>query len=135
LRPALAENESKERIFGVYFDDRQDILIFKKIGNSPIRRFDESLELSNSGLINLNFDRRDFLIDLPTFRDFKTNNESISDVTKLSIPALDAVDEAAFEDFLSDLKRIADREKPKHSERDLIVEFLTLKVYDEKRSL
>lgn len=134
LRPALAENESKERVFGVYFDDKTDILIFKKIGNSPIRRYDETLELSNSGLINLNLDKRDSLIDFPTFNDFTNNNASISDVTKLTTDALDAIDESAFEDFLADIKKVADKEKPKHSERDLIVEFLTLKVFDEKRS-
>lgn len=134
LRPALAENESKERVFGVYFDDKTDILVFKKIGNSPLRRFDESIELSGSGLINLNYDKRDSLLDFPTFKDFENNNASISDVTKLTTDALDAIDEVAFEDFLSELKRIADKEKPKHPDRDLIVEFLTLKVFDEKRS-
>jgi len=134
LRPALAENESKERVFGVYFDDKPDVLVFKKIGNSPIRRFDESIELSGSGIINLNYDKRDSLLDFPTYQDFENNNKSISDVTKLTTNALDAIDESAFEDFLAELKRIADKEKPKHSERDLIVEFLTLKVFDEKRS-
>lgn len=134
LRPALAENESKERVFGVYFDDKPDVLIFKKIGNSPIRRFDEGIELSGSGIVNLNFDKRDFILDFPTYKNFQDNNKSISDVTKLTISALDAIDEVAFEEFLAELKRIADREKPKHSERDLIVEFLTLKVFDEKRS-
>ncbi len=134
LRPALAENESKERIFGVYFDDKFDVLIFKKIGNSPIRRFNEDIELSGSGLINLNFDKRDFILDFPTYNNFVENNKSISDVTKLTATALDAIDEVAFEEFLAELKRIADREKPKHSERDLIVEFLTLKIFDEKRS-
>lgn len=134
LRPALAENESKERVFGVYFDDKNDILIFKKIGNSPLRRFNESIELSGSGLINLNYDKRDSLIDFPKYKDFENNNASISDVTKLTTDALDAIDEVAFEDFLAELKRIADKERPKHSERDLIVEFLTLKVFDEKRS-
>lgn len=134
LRPALAENESKERVFGVYFDDKPDVLVFKKIGNSPIRRFEESIELSGSGIINLNYDKRDSLLDFPTYQDFENNNKSISDVTKLTTNALDAIDESAFEDFLAELKRIADKEKPKHSERDLIVEFLTLKVFDEKRS-
>ena len=67
-------------------------------------------------------------------RIFRINNESISDVTKLTTDALDAIDESAFEDFLAELKRAADSVKPKHSERDLIVEFLTLKVFDEKRS-
>jgi type I restriction enzyme M protein len=134
LRTAMAENESKERVFGVYFDDKLDILLFKKIGNSPIRRLNEELEETNSGMIILNYDKRDNLIDFPTFIDFVENNNSISDVTRLTIESIDAIDESAFVDFLAELKKIADREKPKHSERDLIVEFLTLKVFDEKRS-
>lgn len=134
LRSAMSENESKERIFGVYFDNKQDVLIFKKLGNSPIRRFNEELELSGAGLINLNYDQRDTLIDLPAYDDLIKNNESISDLTKLRTDALEAIDEENFKDFIAQLKRDADRTKPKHSERDLIVEFLTLKVFDEKRS-
>jgi len=86
------------------------------------------------GIENLNFDKRDLLIDLPSFDDFKQNNESIANLEKLTIDALEAIDETNFEDFMQELKRDADRIKPKHSERDLIVEFLTLKVFDEKRS-
>ena len=134
LRPSMAENESKERVFGVYFDDKSDILIFKKIDNSPIRRFNESIELSGAGIINLNYDKRDSLIDFPSYEDFRLNNQSISDVSKLTIEALDAIDESAFEDLLAELKRVSDSVKPKHSDRELIVEFLTLKVFDEKRS-
>jgi type I restriction enzyme M protein len=134
LRPALAENESKERVFGVYFDDKTDVLIFKKIGNSPLRRFNEEIELSGSGIINLNYDKRDILIEFPKYIEFENNNASISDVKKLTTDALDAIDEEAFVDFLAELKRIADKEGTKHSERELIVEFLTLKVFDEKRS-
>src|SRR5690606_40697328 len=113
LRPALAENESQEMVFGFYFDDKPGVLGCKKIGNSPISRFDESIELSGSGIINLNYDKRDSLLDFPTYQDFENNNKSISDVTKLTTNALDAIDESAFEDFLAELKRIADKEKPK----------------------
>ena len=134
LRPAMAENESPERVFGIYFDNENEILIFKKISNSPIRRFNEELELSTSGLLDLNLTKRDLLVDLPTYNDLISNNESISDVSKLTIDSLDAIDEEDFKTLLSEFKRIFDREKPKHSQRDLIVEFLTLKVFDEKRS-
>ena len=37
LRSAMTENTSKDRIFGVYFDDHHEVIIFKKIGNSEIR--------------------------------------------------------------------------------------------------
>jgi type I restriction enzyme M protein len=134
LRSAMNENESKDRIFGIYFDNQDDILIFKKFGNSPIRRFDENIESSGSGIENLNFDKRDFLVDLPSYEDFKQNNESISNLEKLTINSLEAIDETNFASFMYQLKKNADLLKPKHDERDLIVEFLTLKVFDEKRS-
>lgn len=134
LRSAMNENESKDKIFGVYFDNEDDILIFKKFGNSPIRRFDESLEKSSGGITNLNFDKRDLLNELPSFEDLKNNNESISNLEKLTLNSLEAIDESNFERFMSLLSKDADRIKPKHEVRDLIVEFLTLKVFDEKRS-
>ncbi len=134
LRSAMNENESTDKIFGVYFDNEDGILIFKKFGNSPIRRFDESLEKSGNGMTLLNFDKRDLLSELPSFEDFKENNESISNLEKLTVNSLEAIDESNFSSFMSLLQRNADRVKPKHEARDLIVEFLTLKVFDEKRS-
>lgn len=134
LRSAMSENESEDRIFGVYFDKELDILIFKKFGNSPIRRFDETLELNEGNITDLNYSTRDLLNELPKFDDFMNNNAAITDLEKLTIDSLDAIDETNFTTFMAQLKRDADRLKPKHSVRDLIVEFLTLKVFDEKRS-
>ena len=134
LRPAMAENESNERVFGIYFDDKSDILIFKKIGNSEIRRFNEEREIQQDGIIGLNLDNRDLLIELPSQKDLIENNESISDLTKLKLDSLDAIDEANFSDLINNLKRAKDSIKPESPEHPLIVEFLTLKVFDEKRS-
>ena len=134
LRSAMAENESEERVFGIYFDDKPDILIFKKIGNSKIRRFNEEREIQQDGIIGWNLDNRDLLIDLPSQQNFIENNESISDLTKLKLESLDAIDEANFSDLINSLKRAKDSIKPESPEHPLIVEFLTLKVFDEKRS-
>ncbi|MDQ7023120.1 MAG: hypothetical protein Q9M97_06375 [Candidatus Gracilibacteria bacterium] len=62
LRSAMAENESEDRIFGVYFDNEDSILIFKKIGNSEIRRFNENKELHLNGINGLGFNDRDVCI-------------------------------------------------------------------------
>jgi len=134
LRSAMELNTSKDRIFGIYFDDKKDILIFKKIGNSEIRRFNEIKELQQDGISGWNLDNRDLLLDLPTQDDFVENNESISNVEKLKLDSLDAIDEANFTDLMSSLKRANDSIRPESSVRSLIVEFLTLKVFDEKRS-
>lgn len=134
LRSAMSENESEDRIFWVYFDDEDWVLIFKKIWNSEIRRFYENKELYLNGINGLWFNNRDNIWDLPSQIDFIENNESISDLTKLKTDNLDAIDEVNFKDVMNLLKRENDKIKPKNNERDLIVEFLTLKVFDEKRS-
>jgi hypothetical protein len=77
---------------------------------------------------------RDLFSELPSQKDFIENNESISDVKKLKTDNLDAIDESNFKDVMNLLARANDKIKPKNNERDLIVEFLTLKVFDEKRS-
>lgn len=134
LRPEMAENESSERIFGVYFDNQDWILIFKKIWNSEIRRFYDEKELHSNWINWLQLQNRDSLSELPWQQDFIDNNESISDVTKLKTDNLDAIDEENFKEVLNTLKRENDKIKPKTDVNNLIVEFLTLKVFDEKRS-
>ncbi|MFA5879217.1 MAG: N-6 DNA methylase [Candidatus Margulisiibacteriota bacterium] len=134
LRSAMELNTSKDRIFGIYFDDKPEIIIFKKIGNSEIRRFNETNELQQDGIIGWNLDKRDLLIDLPSQKDFIENNESISNLAKLKLDSLDAIDEVNFSDLMNALKRANDSIRPESPLRPLIVEFLTLKVFDEKRS-
>jgi type I restriction enzyme M protein len=134
LRSAMEFNTSQDRIFGVYFDNQSDILIFKKIGNSEIRRFNEANELQQDGIIGWNLGKRDLLIDLPSQQDFIENNVSISNLAKLKLDSLDAIDEANFNDLMNLLKRANDSIRPESPLREMIVEFLTLKVFDEKRS-
>lgn len=134
LRSAMVENTSKDRIFGVYFDSQMEVIIFKKIGNSELKRFYEAKELQQDGLHSLNLEKRDLLVELPSQEDFIINNESISNLEKLNLDSLDAIDETTFSDLMNVLKRANDRIKPKNEVRPLIVEFLTLKVFDEKRS-
>lgn len=134
LRPTMNENESSDRIFGVYFDDKDGLLIFKKLGNSPLTRFYEDKELHVVGLNGLNFQNRDSFIELPSFNDFIENNRSISEPDKLKLDYLDSIDETNFTDLMNEMKRATDSLRPKTSVNNLIVEFLTLKVFDEKRS-
>lgn len=134
LRSAMSENTSKDRIFGVYFDDKPDIIIFKKISNSEIRRFNEQREIQQDGIIGQNLDNRDLLIELPTQQDFMDNNESISDLKKLKLDSIDAIEEINFADVMDLIQRAKDAIRPDSDDKSLIVEFLTLKVFDEKRS-
>ena len=134
LRSAMTENTSKDRIFGVYFDNRRGIIIFKKMGNSEIRRFDERKEIRQDGIIGWNLDNRDLFVELPSQQDFIENNESIQNLQKLKLESLDAIDEASFSDLMNSLKRANDAIRPESQVNDLVIEFLTLKVFDEKRS-
>lgn len=134
LRPAMAENESKDRIFGIYFDNKNDIIVFKKLGNSELVRFNESKQIEQGVFVGWNLNNRDQLLDLPSQDDFLKNNESISDLKKLTFDALDAIDEETFTEQIDFLKRAKDRIRPESDIHQLIVEFLTLKVFDEKRS-
>lgn len=134
LRSAMELNTSKDRVFGVYFDNCDDILIFKKIGNSEIRRFYEKKELQMDGMFGWNLHNRDLLVELPSQQDFINNNESISNLQKLKLDNLDAIDEVNFSELMNTLKRANDSIRPESPLRPLIVEFLTLKVFDEKRS-
>jgi type I restriction enzyme M protein len=134
LRSAMELNTSNDRIFGVYFDDQEDILVFKKEGNSEIRRFKEDRELHADGIFGWNLDKRDPISELPSQKDFEENNESISDLTKLKLDSLSAIDERNFENLMDSIKRANDSIRPESPIQELIVEFLTLKVFDEKRS-
>ena len=134
LRSAMTENTSNDRIFGIYFDNESWILVFKKIGNSEIRRYFDWKEIHLNWINDLWLQNRDSILELPSQKDLEEDNQSISDVTKLKTDHLDEIDESNFKDVINLLKRANDKIKPKNSERDLIVEFLTLKVFDEKRS-
>ena len=123
-------NESSDRIFGCYFDDSEEIIFFKKKGNEAIKRFYE--EKQEFG--NLSLSKRDTLIEMPSFNDLIENNESIVDKTKLKLKNLDSIDEKNFTDLLESLNRAKDKIKPKTDVNSLVVEFLTLKIFDEKQS-
>jgi hypothetical protein len=66
---------------------------------------------------------------------FIENNESISDLTKLKLDSLDAIDEANFSDLINNLKRAKDSIKPESQEHPLIVEFLHLKFLTKKEAI
>lgn len=134
LHSMMEKNTSKDRIFGIYFDDKDEIIVLKKLGNSDLRRFYEDKELQEEGLQDINVQNRDLLINLPSQKKFIENNESISNLAKLSFDSLDVIDESTFSEIMGVLKRENDKIRPKSPVKSLIVEFLTLKVFDEKRS-
>ena len=124
-----------DRVFGIYFDCKEDILILKKISSQSLKRyyFDRSI----SGLTyleKLNLSLRDPLKELPSYKDLYDNVVTLSNKSNLHFPDLDPISEDSFPEVLNTLKRQKDQIRPKFEIRDLIVEFLTLKIYDEKTS-
>lgn len=135
LRATMEQNTSKDRIYGVYFDHEPDILIFKKIENSELQRYYEEEATSFEGEDGWNITSRDSLLRLPSEKEFITENTKISDLEKLDIDDLDPIDENLFSELINKLKRAGDRIKTESPLESLVVEFLTLKIYDEKRNM
>ncbi|MDR0423053.1 MAG: N-6 DNA methylase [Rickettsiales bacterium] len=122
LFSAMRENESKDKVFGLYFDDK-NYFLYKRIQNLQPTRYDER---------NKNYTIND---DIPSYKDLLENINSANTPIKLKFEYLDAINENNFKDLLAMLNRAKDKLHPNKPVQDLIVEFLTLKVYDEKQTI
>ncbi len=121
-----------EQVYGVYFDNQIDVLIFRKEGANPIKRYNPEKTIDGEGISKLNLGNRDSLGDLPTFKQFYENLKATEDVSKLNFLTNQPIDEDSFTDLLEFINRQQDKLNLSRNVQDLIVEFLTLKVADEK---
>ena len=118
-------------VFGVYFDDCPNILIFKKENNHPIKRhYPDKIRPDDQW----NIGNRDDVNSLPSYNDFINRIISLKNKDNLKVENLEPIDEDAFADLLEPLNRAKDKSGVSDSVHALIVEFLTYKVYDEKYS-
>ncbi len=118
-------------VFGVYFDDQPNVLIFKKENTHPIKRHvPEKIRKDDPW----NIGNRDDVNALPSHHDFITRVDSLKNKEQLSVNNLEPIDEDAFADLLEPLNRAKDKAGVSEYVHTLIVEFLTYKVYDEKYS-
>ncbi len=136
LRTAMNEYEGNPEneinfVFGVYFDDLENILIFKKENSHPIKRYNK-IKIKEDDEYNL--DNRDSIEELPSFEDFIENIERFKDKSQMRIDDLEPIDQDTFVDLLEPLNRAKDRIGVSLDIHSLIVEFLTYKVYDEKKA-
>ncbi len=120
-----------EQVFGVYFDNQDDVLIFKKEGTNPIKRYNPDKVIEGEGVEKLNLSNRDNLNDLPDFKKFLENTTVADDVSQLNLNTNQPIDEDSFADLLEVINRMQDKLNVSQVQ-NLIVEFLTLKVSDEK---
>lgn len=136
LRTAMNEYEGNPNneinfVFGVYFDEQKDIILFKKENSHPIKRFNK-FKIIEDDVYNLG--NRDLLEDLPSFDDLQKNIDRFKDKSKMQISDLEPIDQDAFVDLLEPLNRAKDKIGVSLDIHSLIVEFLTYKVYDEKKA-
>lgn len=121
-----------EQIYGVYFDNQIDVLIFRKEGTNPVKRYNPEKTIDGEGISKLNLGNRDSLGDLPSFKQFYENLKATEDVSKLNFSTNQPIDEDSFTDLLEFINRQQDKLNLSRNVQDLIVEFLTLKIADEK---
>lgn len=117
-----------DRVYWVYFDNKSDILIFKKLWSYWLKRYYSWRKQDNDELA---INNRDTLSELPKFENFLKDIEKINKVWDLMFEDLEEIDQDTFTDLMSTINRLQD-ELRISVPQDLIVEFLTLKVYDEK---
>lgn len=121
-----------EQVFGIYFDCLADVIIFRKEGTNPVKRHNPEKAIDGEGIAKLNLGNRDSLQDLPSFKQFYENLKATEDVSKLNFKTNQPIDEDSFTDLLEVINRQQDKLNLSRNVQDLIVEFLTLKVADEK---
>lgn len=136
LRPSMNEYEGDSTnvinfVFGVYFDDQPNVLIFKKENNHPIKRYAPEKFRKDDAW---NIGNRDDVNALPSHHDLIARVDSLRNKEQLSVENLEPIDEDAFADLLEPLNRAKDKTGVSEYVHALIVEFLTYKVYDEKFS-
>lgn len=136
LRTAMNEYEGNPDneinfIFGVYFDDQQDILIFKKENNHPLKRYNKNKIREDD---TYNIYNRDYIEELPSFEDFIRNTERFKDKSQLLLEDLEPIDQYTFDELIEPLNRAKDKIGVSLDIHSLIVEFLTYKVFDEKKA-
>lgn len=137
LRSEMAESTSENPVYGVYFDNETDPLIFKKSGKNEIYRFyPEKRPLKGStGLNSWNLSTRDKLDSLPTFTELVEEITNYSNLSHQKVKHMEPIDQKAFSEIVQELIRQADKIHPDGDVKSLIVEFLTIKIFDEKQSL
>lgn len=120
-------------VYGVYFDDKEDILIFKKESTYQTKRFNQN-KIKLDGDKNWNIGNRDSFNDLPSFDDFILGITKINDIANFTYNDLRPIDEEVFNDNLVIINRLKDNITASNVSK-YIVEFLTFKIIDEKMML
>mgnify|MGYP000032465543 CR=1 FL=1 len=124
-----------KEVYGMYFDCKDDILLFKKEGNNAIQRYYVDKELKGDEIEKLNLANRDSLEQVPKFEELLMHILPQDAVDRRNFGNTQALSEESFSEILETINRTVDRLGLSRDAQDLIVEYLTLKVADEKEVL
>ena len=120
-------------VYGVYFDDKEDILIFKKESTYQTKRFNQN-KIKLDGDKNWNVGNRDSFSELPSYNEFILGITKFNNIANFSYNDLRPIDEEVFNDNLVTINRLKDNITASNVSK-YIVEFLTFKIIDEKMML
>lgn len=123
----------KNEVFGCYFDDSSDVILFKKEANFPLKRLYEN-KIKEDGENKWNIDNRDLFRNIPSYNEL-IEQIIVKDISSYTYNDLEPLNEDTFNDILKKFNRLRDRFgiNPNLASKYLI-EFLAIKIYEEKNN-
>lgn len=132
LERRLSSPDINDWAYGIYLDNQEDIVILKKEGTAALERYDvKKMIKANKNIDMLNVALRDNLESLPSYKYLEHNVENIETKHQFTYADLSALGEQGFQSILDYLHREKDKLQVPMT-KELLVEALTLKVFDEK---
>lgn len=130
LERRITSNGMDDCAYGVYFDNKDDIVIVKKQGLSELERYDTTKMIESSkNIVRLNVADRDDLEKLPGLEELIDKIKKAK-MYQYSFDNLEEVTPESFKTIMEYVKRAKDKIQYPNV-KQLLVESLKLKVYDE----
>ena len=117
-------------VYGCYFDDACDVIIFQKESTFQTKRYLEG-KIKEDGDKKWNLGNRDSFAEIPTFKELLSGVKKYNDLSKFTYADLPPIDEEMFNEHLVKINRLKDSITASNVSK-FIVEFLTFKIIDEK---
>lgn len=132
LERRLKKYKFEDIAYGFYIDNKDDIILLKKEGTAPLERYNIDNAINASNYIDaLNVAKRDTLNSLPKFDFLQKHIDKSKRKYEYTYNDMTPLSEKGFQAILDTLQREQDKLKVFNT-KELLVEALALKVYDEK---
>lgn len=133
LERRLSSPDFEDWAYGVYFDNKDEIIIVKKEGLADLERYNVSKMITaTKNIVKLNVADRDSLEDLPGLSHLKRQTDVIFIRHEFTFDDLDAIGEESFQGILDYIQREKDKLQVPNA-KELLVEILMVLVYEENR--